>query len=469
MHTIAATPVEQRGFRWLPKALWPPPAAPPITDPEEIRANYAHFRPRILFWTTVGYGAFYFVRKNLPLAMPVMEHQLGIGKAQLGLFLTLHGVLYGVSKFANGVVGDRADGRKFMALGLAASAVINVFFGFSTALLAFGILWMLNGWFQGMGYPPCARLLSHWFSPGELATKMSFWNASHSLGAAGVLILCGYLLQLTQQGPDDLGDWRICFFVPAGIALLVAAALMWQLRDTPESVGLPEIAGSHVAATANESTQSPAEFRAFLWHHVFSDKYIWLVSAANFFVYVLRYGVFDWGPTMLKEFKGIELHNAAWMVAGFEFAGLLGAIFTGWLTDRLFGGRAAPLCLAAMILAGVMVYLLWKAPAHQLWLNAVLLMGVGFFVYAPQSLVAVIVVKLATKRAAATAVGLTSIFGYASTVVSGWGLGELIDRNKNWDLAFICLIGAAVCGAILFAAALPAKADNYARSTDDAV
>jgi sugar phosphate permease len=462
MPPIVGSPMQRTGAAWLPKFLWPPPPAAPVTDPNEIRAGYKYFRPRILLWTTIGYGAFYFVRKNLPLAMPVMEQKLGIGKPQLGLFLTLHGVLYGVSKFANGVVGDRADGRKFMALGLAASAVMNIFFGFGASVATFGTLWMLNGWFQGMGYPPCARLISHWFAPKELATKMSFWNASHSLGAAGVLILCGYLLELTQQSSTDLGDWRICFFVPAGIAIFTAAMLFWQLRDTPESVGLPEIPGSHVAATSDESSQSPAEFRSFLRRRVFSDKYIWIVSAANFFVYVLRYGVFDWGPTMLKEFKGIELHHAAWMVAGFEFAGLAGAIFTGWLTDRLCGGRAAPLCLIAMIMSGVMVFLIWRAPAHNLWQNAGLLMGLGFFVYAPQSLVAVIVAKLATKRAAATAVGLTSIFGYASTVVSGWGLGEMVDRHKNWDLAFISLIVAAAYGAALFAAALPAKADNYA-------
>ena len=71
-----------------------------------------------MFWTTIGYGTFYFVRKNLTLAMPVMEATLGIWKSDLGLFLTLHGVLYGISKFANGVVGDRADGRKFMVIGL---------------------------------------------------------------------------------------------------------------------------------------------------------------------------------------------------------------------------------------------------------------------------------------------------------------------------------------------------------------
>src|SRR5262245_40941290 len=85
-----------------------------------VRARYAWFRPRILFWTTVGYGAFYFVRKNLSVAMPVMGQQLHIAKSDLGLFLTLHGLLYGVSKFGNGIIADRADGRIFMAVGLAA-------------------------------------------------------------------------------------------------------------------------------------------------------------------------------------------------------------------------------------------------------------------------------------------------------------------------------------------------------------
>ncbi len=85
------------------------------------------------------------------------------------------------------------------------------------------------------------------------------------------------------------------------------------------------------------------------------------------------------------------------------------------------------------------------------------LMAAGFFVYTPQALVAVIVANQATKRAAATAVGLTSIFGYASTTLSGYGLGWLV-QHYSWNHAFVCLIGAAVLGAALFAGVLPAAA-----------
>ena len=104
--------------------------------------------------TIIGYATFYFVRKNLSIAMPVMEKSLGVTKADLGLFLTLHGVLYGVSKFVNGFFGDRCHVRTFMVTGLVLSAIVNVFFGLSSAVVALGIFWMINGWFQGMGFPP---------------------------------------------------------------------------------------------------------------------------------------------------------------------------------------------------------------------------------------------------------------------------------------------------------------------------
>ena len=84
----------------------------------------------------------------------------------------------------------------------------------------------------------------------------------------------------------------------------------------------------------------------------------------------------------------------------------------------------------------------------------------GFFVYGPQCLLAVAAANLATKRAAATAIGLTSIFGYASTVLSGWGLGALVQRY-GWDAGFVGLIIATVIGTLLFIAAWRAKAHGY--------
>jgi phosphoglycerate transporter family protein len=425
-----------------------PAAAVALTNPAEIAPAYRAWQMRVLFASIIGYATFYFVRKNLSIAMPAMEHSLGIQKANLGLFLTLHGLLYGVSKFANGFLADRSNARAFLVTGLVASAILNVMFGFSSAVVALGVIWMLNGWFQGMGFPPCARLITNWFPPRQLATKFSIWNSSHCIGGSLILILCGYLVGF---------GWRWCFWVPAGIAAVVAVFVWLNTPDTPPSVGLPEVEGTHNDAAEH---RSQAEFRTFIAERVFKNKYIWLVSAANFFVYTVRYAVLDWGPTMLGETKHIHITHAGWMVATFEAFGLVGAIIGGRITDRFLGGRAVRVCVVYMILAGIAILVFWKVPVKSEVLTTVLLGLVGFFIYGPQCLLAVTAANLATKRAAATAVGLTSIFGYASTVLSGWGLGTLV-QNYGWDAAFYVLVGATIVGTMLFIAAWPAKAHGY--------
>ena len=421
-----------------------PPAAVMLTDPNEIAAKYRYWQRRVLHLAIIGYATFYLVRKNLGFAKPIMEGQIGLDDVKFGLFLTLNGVLYGVSKFANGFLADRANARTFMASALIVSALLNVAFGFGSGLVLLGLIWMLNGWVQGMGFPPCARLMANWFPPKRLATEFSIWNASHNIGSILVAVLCSYLVVI---------NWRLCFFVPAIIALGCAAVLWFKLPDTPPSVGLPEVEGTRTAESADD-------FQAFVVERVFRNKYIWLVSGANFFVYTLRYAVFDWGPTILYKVKHVELVNAGWMVAGFEVFGLIGALLGGWMTDRFLGGRAGRACVFYMTLAGVSVFLFWKVPARSEWLTTGLLCMTGFFVYGPQCLLAIVAANLATKRAAATAVGLTSIFGYASTVLSGWGLGYLVTHH-GWDTGFKVLLGCAVVGTLLFVAVWPAKAHGY--------
>jgi OPA family glycerol-3-phosphate transporter-like MFS transporter/OPA family sugar phosphate sensor protein UhpC-like MFS transporter len=311
-----------------------------------------------------------------------------------------------------------------------------------------------------MGFPPCARLIANWFPPKQLATKFSIWNSSHNIGSILIVLLCGFLVSGNVFAPN----WRLCFFVPALIAAVIAVVLWFTLPDTPPSVGLPEIEGTHVASATGDSLE---DHKAFVLKNVFANKFIWLLATANFFVYTIRYAVFDWGATLLTEVKHVQIMHAAWMIAGFEVFGLLGALFGGWFSDRFLGGRTARACVIYMALAGVSVLLFWKIQTESHLLITGLLCATGFFVYGPQCLLAIACANLATKRAAATAVGLTSIFGYASTVLSGWGLGFVV-QHFGWNAGFAGLIGCAVVGTLLFIAAWPARAHGYHTSSSSA-
>ena len=418
---------------------------------DETAAKFRYWQSRTLIAAMVGYIGFYFVRKNMSIAMPAMEAELGVSKAALGIFLTLHGLLYGVSKFVNGYWGDRVNARIFMVAGLSLSAVANIFFGMGSTALFLGIVWMLNGWVQGMGFPPCARLMTHWFPPERLATKMSIWNTSHSIGAGLVVIGCGYIVGF---------GWRWCFWGPAILALVIAGMLWFALRDTPSSVGLPEIECGNPEKQKEQSAEAAADFKRFVRKHVFGNPYIWLIALANFFVYTLRYSVLDWGPTLLTETKGIALAHAGWMVAAFEVAGVTGMLVAGWATDRIFAGRGARVCMICMLMASIAVFFFWKMASSSFLLSTVLLGMAGFFIYGPQALVGIAVSNLATKRAAATAVGFTGLFGYASTILSGWGLGQLV-QAMGWNFALGAMVFAGLMGVLLFALAWPARANGY--------
>ena len=188
----------------------------------EQTKRFKYWQMRTIIATMVGYALFYFVRKNFSLAMPGLEADLGISKTSLGIFLTLNGLIYGFSRFANGILADRMNARWYMAVGLALCALANFAFGFgedvsywitgehsgdqfgNTMILFMGVMWVVNGLLQGTGFPPCARLLTHWIPPTELATKMSVWNTSHSIGAGLVVILCGYIMG--TLGTNMAGD-----------------------------------------------------------------------------------------------------------------------------------------------------------------------------------------------------------------------------------------------------------------------
>lgn len=449
--------------------------------------KYNYWQWRTLVALIIGYTFYYFLRKNFSAALPAMEATLGISKVKLGLFLTLNGVVYGFSRFVNGFIADRYDKRKMMTLGLVLSAIINFAICFSPSMNGFisvldtegkattaliyiiGALWVLNGYVHGMGYPPCASLMAHWFKPSELATKQSIWNASHSIGAGCVVALCGFLLS-----KFGYSSWQLCFAIPAALSLVGAIALFTMLRNTPSSVGLPEIDeimkeenGGAVQRSEPSVTKELTgdKFNKFVNAMVFRNPYIWIVAIANFCIYIVRFTILEWGTSFLTQYKGLDISLSASIVASTEIiGGVIGTIVAGWFTDKFMKNHTIRTCIICFLGSVLGFFLFWKTPADAPWIvNAIFLVISSFFVYGPQALLGVSASQYATKKAAATANGLVGIFGYAATTISGVGFGWLAD-NMGWDSVFAVTIVFGVVGALVMMLMWKAPADGYAKA-----
>ena len=419
--------------------------------------SFKYWQWRVIICSMIGYAMFYFVRKNFSFVIPLLQEQFPeITKATFGAIMSAGGIIYGISKLINGVIGDRTNARWHLVLGLAVCVAVNFIFGFSDKLstlitgategpdfiggivLIMSILYIVNQIFQGCGFAPCNHLMVNWVPPHELATKMSIWNTSHSVGAFVAAVLCGYLT-----------SWQMCFWVPAAISLFGVFFIIVTLRDTPKSVGLPELPKVE-GELDDEAGKDKKEWRKFLMHKVFLNPIVWVLAITDLFVYVVRFAILDWGPSMLQD-MGLSKALSGWTVAIFEVAGCLGMIFAGYISDKLFKSRSQRVCAIEMVLVALcLVALHFIQDLHTPVLFLIVLALAGFFLYGPQALLGVVASNEVSKKAASSAVGIIGFMSYVSTLITGYPLGKFAD-NFGWHPIFILMAGFAVVGFIIIA------------------
>ena len=152
----------------------------PITAQEYAKKNtkFGYWRTRTFYSIMVGYAAFYLVRQNFSVAVPSICQELNINKIDIGLVMSIGGLVYGLGKFLFGLVGDKYSARYVMAIGLALSGIMNILLGISSILPLIIIYYSLNQCFQSMGNPPCMKMLANWFGNTELASRYAIWNIS---------------------------------------------------------------------------------------------------------------------------------------------------------------------------------------------------------------------------------------------------------------------------------------------------
>ncbi len=437
-----------------------PPRHRSLKPDNEIDPEYTRLRWQVYIGIFVGYAGYYLVRKNFSLAMPHLIEQ-GYSRTELGFALSGVAIAYGLSKFIMGSVSDRSNARTFMATGLAMSALVMIIMGLVPAATgSVGIMFMLllaNGWFQGMGWPPCGRTMVHWFSASERGTKMALWNVAHNVGGG----LVGPIAILAMA---IFADWHAILYLHGFIALAIALFIWLTLRDTPQSQGLPpieEYKNDYPKAFAyDDAHEKEFTAREIFLKYVLNNRLLWAIAIANAFVYLVRYGVLDWAPTYLSEVKGFSFEESGWAYAMYEWAGIPGTLLCGYLSDKVFRGRRAPASIIYLFLTLLCVLVYWFNPPGNPGVDMAMLIGIGFLIYGPVMLIGVQALDLVPKKAAGTAAGFTGLFGYVGGAVSAnIVIGALVDHS-GWDAGFALISAACVVAIILIA--MTWKAENRA-------
>jgi len=423
--------------------LLKPAAHLPMQSDDAINSQYPYWRMRVFYSIFIGYTFYYFTRKIFSFAIPSMMESLNLEKRDFGIVLTALAISYGISKFVNGVIGDRSNPRYFMAFGLFMTALCCLCAGFFSSIIFFTILWIMNGWFQGFGWPASARTLTHWFSKSERGRWWGFFSTSQNLGGAIVPHLAALAIYI--------GGWRMAFYLPAALCILAAFFVANRLRDVPQSLGLPRIEDyrheQDQAAPASEERIFSA--REILFKYVLNNPIIWLLALANLFVYVVRTGIGDWSTTYLVQIGGYTAHEAAFPVSLFEIGGLLGMIGAGAASDKIFKGDRGLINVIMMIGIIVPVFIFSQVEHNNAVVDSALMFAMGVFLYGPQMLIGCAAAERAHKNAAGTASGFAGTFAYAGAALAGYPLMALTDA-MGWSAFYAVMLAACVLGALCF-------------------
>ena len=384
-----------------------------------------------VLWLT--YGSFYFSRNNLGVALPGLQGELGYTKSQLGTVLMALKLAYGVGQLVNGQLAEHWRPRVLLAIGLLASAALNVLFGWATALYWLTFIWACNGYVQALGWPPTMRVAANWFPSLQRGRAIGVIGTGYQLCGALTFVVAGWAAQKF--------GWRGALYLPALLVSASAIHMLFFLKDAPE------------AGEPSAETSSPPARKSFVENLgvTLANPALWLVAFTLCLLDACRYGFTDWGVTHLKEVQDATVSSAAFKYAVLPFGGIAGAYLSGWATDRFYAGRRVPVICMLLIMLGLLTLAYDEVIHWGMASSVTILFFIGFCIFGPQVLlVGTLPTDLARGGTAAAAAGFVNFMGYMGAA-AGDKLTGSFAQQYGWQTAVRFWAACAFVGALIIA------------------
>jgi OPA family glycerol-3-phosphate transporter-like MFS transporter len=455
------------------------PVASALARPPEFGEPAFQAR-RAVNWMVLGllYAFFYMSRYNFAATMSELSRTFGWTNTELGVFETTMPLVYGLSVVFNGPLADRIGGRKAFLFGAVGVTVMNFAFGACTlavitpavmagtghdghvvtqAVLSAGFtprsllitmvtIWGINGYFQSFGALSIVKVNAQWFHVRERGTFA---------GVFGVLIRLGLILAFSGV-PFILTvlPLRWAFWLPGTfVAVMFVVNYVW-MRDSPKDAGFGEMdTGEGDAADGKPATLK------FVLAKVFANRTTWLIALCSMMIGMVRRSTVDsWYPKYFREIhmpgRSTDLaHYAPYQAAawGIAILGIAGGFTFGITSDRVYGGRRAPVITYGFVGMAVTLGLLGVADRAGLgaWAPALCLAMLSFFVNGAHGMIGgAASMDFGGRKAAATAAGLFDGMQYLASSMVGIGMGWVLD-HWGWPAWPWVPIPFAVIGALL--------------------
>jgi OPA family glycerol-3-phosphate transporter-like MFS transporter len=239
--------------------------------------------------------------------------------------------------------------------------------------------------------------------------------------------------------------WRVLFWVPAGVAACLAVLLAIVVKDTPEECGYHDVFKGE-ADHADQNVRTPIRV---VFVQVFTNPMVWVMACAYACTGPVRQGIDQWFPRYFQEVYHLNLNDSRFQLLGFciPIVGSTGSLLSGWISDRYFQSRRAP--VAAIIYITEVCVLLLAAQVTTINWALVMFVAVSFTVNSTHSLLGpAVAMDIGGRKMAAFASGVIDAFQYFGAAIGLKGLGWVL-QHKGWDWYFYYLVPFGLIGGSL--------------------
>lgn len=438
------------------------PAHKPVSSgtsrlPKGFRAR------RGLNWGIIGllYTSFYMCRYNFSIANKSIATEYGFSNEQIGWIISVNMLAYGCGQIINGLLTDRLGGKRAMLIGATGTVIMNILFGaltlcayyidvsggsaigmlrvssdtvwFFNLLGLFTVLRGIDGYLQAFGSPGFIKINVTWFNRRERGKFSGIFGFMINLGRLGIFwlgpsLLAGFML-FGMVRIDPL-HWRWLFWVPAGIATVVAIVFAFVVKATPED------AGYHIDDLKEPDAAAVAGGRDLTIKDVFlrivTNPVIWVVALAYACTGTVRQSVDQWFPRYVQEVFDTDLKSTHFFLLGtmIPIVASAGSLISGYISDTFVNGRRAPVAAVIYFIETIIILL----AAQMSTLNGVIVFFIliAFTANSTHSLLGTAAaMDIGGRKMAGFASGVIDSFQYFGGLLAGFLLGRLLD-GRGW-------------------------------------
>lgn len=410
--------------------------------PAPLSGQLKLWRYRVFAATWLSYIGFYICRKPYSIVKKDLGDALHFAASDLALIYASYLIAYTIGQFLSGAVGPRFGPRNMLLVGMSVTAACGVAFGFSSGLAVFVGLMAVNGLAQATGWSNNVGTMATWFARQERGRVMGLWATNFQVGGVIANGLAAFVLA-------HLG-WVWSFWAGSAVMVGILAFFWFNQANRPQDKGLPPVTLEAQAEAASGVEQQDEAWSTGTWISV------GLVGMAYFGMKFIRYALWSWAPFVLSKNFHLKGDDAGYVSTLFDLCGIAGVVATGWLSDKLFGGRRATISLIMLVATVAATGLLFTVGAQSVTMFAICIGLVGFTLFGPDALLTGAgAMDIGKGRGAVRAAGIISGLGSAGSVLQELVIGKSFDATGGAIGPILgMLLGAAVMAALCVAAIL---------------